>query len=124
MQPISGIVVHGQQLGRRLGFPTANLSVAGLQGEIPPTGVYAAWCVLPDGRRYKAMVNVGYRPTVNSASHQLSIESHLLDFEGDLYGQRLSLHITARIRDERKMQSLDELKQQLTADLAAIRILP
>lgn len=122
MAPIllSGIVVHGQQLGRRLGFPTANLSVASLQGTIPPTGVYAALCTLPNGQCYKAMVNVGYRPTVSPTSSTLTIESHLLQFDGDLYDQLLHLKLVGRIRDERKMHSLDELKTQLAVDLLQV----
>ena len=116
---LQGIVVHGQQLGRKLGFPTANLGLDKLKGNVPPTGVYAAQCMLPDGRMYKAMVNVGFRPTVDKLSHRLSIEAHLLNFEGDLYGQMLQLVLLSHIREERKMESLEQLRQQLAADLRA-----
>lgn len=118
---LEGIVVHGKQLGRQLGYPTANLGLEELKGEVPPMGVYAARCRLADGRAFTAMVNVGFRPTVDQLSHRLSIEAHLLDFEGDLYGQRLQLSIQSRIRDERKMETIDELKAQLTEDLASVK---
>lgn len=116
-----GTVVHGHELGRRLGFPTANLGLDGLTGSVPTTGVYAADCLLPDGRLFRAMVNVGFRPTVDHQCHTLSIEAHLLDFDADLYGQQLQLTLFRRIRDERRMQSLDELRHQLSLDLEACR---
>lgn len=126
MEPIdkhlSGIVVHGQQLGRRLGYPTANIDTSRIVGEVPQPGVYAAWATLTDGTRYKAMVNVGYRPTVSAAGTRvLTVEAHLADYTGDLYGQQLSLHIVARIRDERRMDSLDQLRSQLGLDLSEVR---
>lgn len=117
---LEGTVVRGKQLGRKLGFPTANLDLEELTGTVPPTGVYAAECVLPDGRMILSMVNIGYRPTVDNQEHQLSIEAHLIDFSADLYGQRLRLLITDRIRDERKMDSIEQLREQLVRDLKAI----
>lgn len=117
---LESIVVHGQQLGRKIGFPTANLCQETLVGEVPPTGVYAAHCILQDGRRHKAMLNIGYRPTVDSAGHQLSIEAHILNFNEDIYGQRIRLIIAKRIRSERKMSSLAELSAQLTKDMADV----
>ena len=114
---ISGVVVHGKQLGRQLGFPTANLCVDELQGQLPEAGVYAAWATLPDGQRRCAMVNVGYRPTVDGPNQRLSVEAHLADFHGDLYGQHLTLDIVSRIREERQMTSLEQLRRQLQADL-------
>lgn len=116
---LEGTVVHGKQLGRQLGFPTANLEPDGLLGKVPPTGVYAADCQLSDGRVFRSMVNVGFRPTVDQSSHRLSIEAHLLDFDEDLYGQRLKLSLIWRIRDERRMATLEELKMQLAKDLQA-----
>lgn len=120
---IEGTVVHGHQLGRRLGFPTANLDVSHLEGELPPSGVYAAWATLQDGSRYPSMVNVGYRPTVDNQTHTLSVEANLDGYDGDLYGQRLTLFIVSRIRDERRMASLDQLIEQLHSDLEAVRLL-
>ena len=119
---LTGTVIHGHQLGRRLGYPTANLDPATLTGELPATGVYAAHCLLPDGGTYWAMVNVGYRPTVTEGSEkELSVEAHLIDYTGDLYGQALRLTLLSRIRDERRMHSLEELAEQLTLDLKEVR---
>ena len=118
---LSGIVVHGQQLGRTLGFPTANLAVDTLKDVLPPAGVYAAWATLSDGSHYLSMVNIGYRPTVDNLSHTLTVEAYLDQFSGDLYGQMLSLQLVSRIRDERKMSSLQELQEQLARDLEQVR---
>lgn len=118
---IAGTIVHGKQLGRQLGYPTANLNIDNLQGTLPSAGVYAAWAILSDGQRYPAMVNVGYRPTVDADRHLLSVEAYLDGFAGDLYGQRLSLEIVSHIRDERRMDSLDQLKSQLAIDLDQTR---
>lgn len=119
-QHLESIVVHGQQLGRKIGYPTANLGLEMLIGEVPATGVYASRCILQDGRQYKAMLNVGYRPTVDNDDHQLSIEAHILNFDEDIYGQRIRLVITRRIRDERKMNSLADLSAQLSKDLEEV----
>lgn len=120
--PISlqGVVVHGRQLGRKLGFPTANLSPDKMSGVIPSTGVYAAIATLQDQRRFKAMVNVGFRPTVDPQLQHLSVEAHLSGFDGDLYGQTIQLFILHRIRDERRMASLEQLSAQLSEDLQAV----
>lgn len=117
---IESIVIHGQQLGRKLGFPTANLCVETLKGEVPANGVYATRCILQDGRIYKAMLNVGYRPTVDTNEHELSIEAHLLDFDEDIYEQHIKLVILRRIRDERRMKSLEELSTQLANDMREV----
>ena len=119
-EEISGTVVRGHQLGRRLGYPTANVAAVGNESAIPRRGVYAAIATLSDARRFPAMVNIGYRPTVEN-EHRLTIEAHLIGFSGDLYGQRLSLRFIDRIRDERKMESLDDLKAQLARDLQAVK---
>ena len=111
-----GVVVPGHQLGRRLGYPTANLSLTNELSSLPRRGVYAAVATLEDGCHYPAMVNVGYRPTVDASSHRLSVEAHLIGFEGDLYGQQLHLRFVEWIRDERKMESLMDLKSQLEKD--------
>ncbi len=118
---LEGTVVHGQQLGRQLGFPTANLDVTHLSVKLPTPGVYAASAVLDDGRHFRAMVNIGFRPTVDASRHILSVEAYLDGFQGDLYGQHLSLTLLHRIRNERKMSSLDELQDQLSADLLEVR---
>jgi len=113
---ISGPVVHGDQLGNKLGFPTANLDVTALV--LPPDGVYAAW-VLMNGNLHQAVLNLGTRPTVQTSKHQRRFEVHLLDFTGDLYGKELEVEFVAKLRDEMKFASLDALKAQIAADISA-----
>lgn len=111
---LAGKVVTGDHLGRQLGFPTANLDVAGLV--LPPNGVYAAHArISMDSHR--AVVNIGFRPTVSSVKPQLRVEAHLLDFTGDLYGQDLELVLVDKLRDEKKFSSLAALRDQITRDV-------
>lgn len=114
---ICGTVVVGDKLGRGLGFPTANLDVAGLV--LPPNGVYAA-VTKHEGRLYRAALNIGIRPTVTSG-RQLRVEAHLLDFDGDLYGRELEIEIGEKLRDEKKFGSPRELKEQIAKDVASVR---
>lgn len=114
---ISGPVVGGKRLGRRIGFPTANVDPAkGLV--IPSPGVYAARAVMPEGEKRNAVVNIGTRPTVDD-SGVISIEAHIPDWQGDLYGSNLRLEFIGRLRDEQRFASVDELKERLAADVAA-----
>ncbi len=111
----SGKVVKGNQLGRTIGFPTANL-----QPDVPvelPKGVFACRVVCPEAgnKVWHAMMNVGSRPTVSDTA-ALCIEVHIFDFSGDLYGKTLQVEIVARIREERKFADLDELRQNLEKD--------
>jgi riboflavin kinase/FMN adenylyltransferase len=115
---LCGTVIRGQKLGRKLGFPTANLDIAGLL--TPPTGVYAAE-VYVGGAKWRAAVNIGHRPTVHSADPQLHVEAHLLDFEGDLYGQTLELIFLTKLRDERKFPNAEALVAQIAADIQEAR---
>ena len=116
---ISGTVCHGDARGRTIGFPTANLIYAG--GTLWPSfGVYASW-VTVDEARHAAAVNIGTRPTVYGTSGAPLLEAHLLDFDGDLYDRRIDVHFIARIRGEQRFDSLDELEQQLAADVRATR---
>ncbi len=113
---LRGPVVHGAQRGRTLGFPTANL-----QTEVellPALGVYATR-VEVEGVQHPAVTNIGLRPTFSGTN--VSVESHLLDFKGDLYGKALRVDLVARIREERKFSSLDELVAQIRSDVAAAR---
>ena len=112
---IEGTVIRGQQLGRKLGFPTANIDAEGLQVE---NGVYASTVELDD-RSYRAMSNVGIRPSVDGKRRLL--ETYIFDFEGDLYDRRLGVELGQKIRDERKFSSVDELRERLQADAAQIR---
>ncbi len=115
---LSGTVVKGDQLGRRLGFPTANLDVAGLV--IPPNGVYAAHAAAAGGV-HRAAVNIGVRPSVATASPEPRVEACLLDFDDDLYGRTVNLTFHSRLRDEQKFDSLDALKEQIARDITATR---
>jgi riboflavin kinase / FMN adenylyltransferase len=111
---IVGKIIPGDQLGRKLGFPTANLDVAGLV--VPPSGVYAAQARLRD-QFHRAVVNIGTRPSVQSPRSQLRVEAHLLDFTGDLYHQDLELVLVHKLRDEKKFPSLDDLRAQIAKDI-------
>lgn len=113
---LEGVVIHGHQLGRKLGFPTANLNPFEKDKIIPSNGVYAAKVQLENGDSFPSMVNIGFRPTVDSEMNRLSVEAHLIGFEGDLYEQSITISFIERIRDERKMSSIEELKKQLSLD--------
>jgi riboflavin kinase/FMN adenylyltransferase len=115
---ICGRVVEGDRLGRRLGFPTANLEVTNLI--LPPNGVYSAVTKL-QGQRYRAALNIGVRPTVASARPQLRVEAHLLDFTGQLYGMEVELELGVKLRDEKRFNSPEELREQIERDVAAVR---
>ena len=115
---LAGTVVRGDQLGRQLGFPTANLEVTGLL--LPPGGVYTVHATV-NGRSHRAVANIGSRPTVNSTVPQTRVEAHLLDFEGDLYGQELELAFVEKLRDEKKFPSLPALKEQIAQDIVEAR---
>ncbi|NTV47239.1 MAG: bifunctional riboflavin kinase/FAD synthetase [Chlorobiales bacterium] len=111
---LTGKVVLGDRLGHQIGFPTANLAIQNPHKLIPKCGVYVA-DVSIDGVCYRSMMNIGYRPTIND-DHQLSIEAHILKFDGDLYGKELRFAILSRIREEKKFSGLDALKAQLAKD--------
>lgn len=115
---LGGPVIKGAQLGRQLGFPTANLETAGLI--TPPHGVYAVLAAARD-KSHRAALNIGIRPTVQSGEPVRQIEAHLLDFEGDLYDQDLEITFVKRLRDEQKFPDLDALKTQIAADVEAAR---
>ena len=108
-----GAVVAGNQLGRALGFPTANMQLYEPLKLVPANGVYAVEAEVL-GTTYKGMCNIGMRPTVGGASR--TIETHILDFDQDIYGLPLRIRFLRRIRDERKFPSLEALREQLTLD--------
>jgi len=116
---ISGEVVHGRQLGRTLGFPTCNLQLR--RRSLPLQGVFASEVLLRNGRCYPAVANVGYRPTVDGDPAQPLLEVHLLDFDGDLYGQRISCRFRHRLRDEQRFADLGALQRQIAEDVSAAR---
>ncbi|RTH37828.1 riboflavin biosynthesis protein RibF [Thermus scotoductus] len=111
-----GVVVEGEKLGRKLGFPTANLAVH--PQKVLPPGVYAVESEGAFGR-YKGVANVGTRPTVNGSERRLEV--HLLGFAGDLYGEEMRLVFLKRLREERRFASLEELQAQIAKDVALAR---
>ena len=117
----TGRVIEGHHLGHTLGFPTANIVVT--PGEkVPTLGVYAAWVTLPDGSRHAAVSNLGVRPTVETAG-ALWVESYLLDFSGDLYGQELTVTLCHFLRPERHFPSVEALRQAIAENAAQARAL-
>lgn len=117
-----GIIVAGRQLGRTIGFPTANIRPLHPELILPGAGVYAGKLSIEDGAtRLDAMVNIGWRPTVNSDIHDVTIEAHLLDFEGVIYGREVTLEFCNRLRDERRFSSVEALRAQLIHDVASAR---
>jgi riboflavin kinase/FMN adenylyltransferase len=113
---LGGEVVHGAGRGRTLGFPTANVRMD-LRLPLAP-GVYACRARVGPAE-YRAVVNAGVRPTFGET--ELAVEAHLLDFSGDLYGQRIHLTFLRRLREERRFPSVEALREQIAADVAAAR---
>ena len=111
---MQGTIVSGYQVGRKIGFPTANLQVDFSNKLIPAIGVYAVR-VSVNGQNYKGMLNIGHRPTINNGT-DLSIEVHILDFEGDIYNQPMRIEFVDFLRPEAKFQSVDELILQIQKD--------
>ncbi len=109
---LSGNVIAGRQLGRTLGFPTANLNTADAQ--LPPDGVWIARALLADGRSIPSVANLGTRPTVDGISHLLEV--HLFDFNEDLYSQTVEIQFEKFLRPEMKFLSLEALKAQIQTD--------
>ncbi|HLX69169.1 MAG TPA: bifunctional riboflavin kinase/FAD synthetase [Verrucomicrobiae bacterium] len=117
---ITGRVVEGDKLGHRLGFPTANLDVASLA--LPPKGVYSARAIVR-ANTHRAVLNIGTRPTLNNPDPQWRVEVHLLDFDGNLYGEEMEIVFGEKFRDEKKFLSVDELKAQIARDVERAKAL-
>jgi riboflavin kinase/FMN adenylyltransferase len=108
---IDGVVAAGRQRGREIGFPTANLAT---ENELlPPNGVYATMMTI-DGVVHAALTNVGTRPTFGETG--VTVETHVLDYTGDLYGRHVRLSFAQRLRDERRFEDVDALRAQIAAD--------
>lgn len=116
---LSHTVCHGQHFGRTIGIPTVNLTVPE-NVLVPAHGVYITRVFLPDGSSYAGVTNVGVRPTV-SDSGNVTVETFLLDFDGDLYGKKLRLEFYRHLRGEIRFASAQELKEQINRDIAATR---
>ena len=125
---IRGPVVTGDQRGRTIGFPTANVAVP-RDRALPGDAVYAGWYILPEdhpaagsgGRVRPAAINIGKRPTFYQDAEHSLVEAHLIDFDGDLYGQDARVCFVERLRGERRFDGIDALSAQLAADIAAAR---
>ncbi|MEY4064403.1 MAG: hypothetical protein RIR26_611, partial [Pseudomonadota bacterium] len=119
---LGGVVVQGDQRGRQLGFPTANLGLEEKNILIPPYGVYAVEIFLPEEKspRYGVM-NCGVRPTI-AQGLKLQIEAHILDFDADIYGNKVQFAVKKFIRTEMKFSGLDHLKSQIQDDVAQARL--
>jgi len=112
---LNGTVVEGKQLGRKLGFPTANIETSDKNKIIPGYGVYAVKVEL-NGADYNGMLNIGTRPTFNNNADNRSIEVNIFDFEGDIYGKEITLAFVGKIRDEQKFDNIEMLVNQLEKD--------
>ena len=112
---LSQTVQHGQRIGRTIGIPTVNLAVPE-HVLAPAHGVYVTEVFLPDGRRCTGVTNVGTRPTV-SDSDRVSVETYLLGFEGDLYGQELRVEFCRRLRGEQRFDTLEALRQEIQRNI-------
>ena len=117
---VRGTVVRGDQRGRQIGFPTANVEVPSAMA-LPADGVYAGVYVRPDGSRHGCAVNLGRRPTFYEHADHSLLEAHLLDFSGDLYGDAATVEFVAFLRSERKFDGIEALAAQLRHDVDAAR---
>jgi len=110
----SGEVIHGDKLGRQLGYPTANLKIQNEEKIIPGNGIYAVYGELEDSPRYKGMMSIGFRPTVDGKKRV--IEVNLFDFNEQIYGRDLRVYVKKYLRAEVKFESLEKLVKQIDQD--------
>ncbi len=115
---VCGRVAHGDKRGRTLGYPTANIEM--FRKNTPIVGVYAVTMTGIDGRDYAGVANVGTRPTVDGSS-KVILETHLFDFNREIYGAYVEVHFKRKLRDEMRFQSLQQLKQQIADDVSRAR---
>lgn len=111
---LEGVVVEGQRIGRTIGFPTANIRLYEPLKMLPADGVYAVWAE-SSGRVFRGITNIGTRPTI-AAGNERTIETHLLDFEEDIYGLSLKIEFVCKMRDEQAFASISDLRDQLLKD--------
>jgi riboflavin kinase/FMN adenylyltransferase len=117
---VRGTVVKGDQRGRHLGFPTANIAVPG-EIQLPADGIYAGWYERPDGAVHAAALSLGRRPTFYENADASLLEAYLIDFDSDLYGERAKVRFVARLRGEQKFDSVEALTEQIARDVDATR---
>lgn len=115
---ITGTVEGGHRIGSKLGFPTANITPEEYL-LLPASGVYATK-TLVDGKLYESITNIGTAPTIRSESTKISIETHILDFSGDIYNRNIEVFFIKKIRDEKKFNNKEELIQQIKLDILKI----
>ncbi len=116
---LTGKVTEGKQIGRQIGFPTANLSVP-KEKLLPVCGVYSIWVSLPNHTKKAGMLCIGHRPTIEKDG-KISVEAHIFNYHGDLYGSSISIDFIAKLRDEKHFDSLDDLQKQLAIDAVSAR---
>lgn len=116
---IIGKVVHGKALGRTVGMPTANVEIRD-KSMLPESGVYATRISIGD-KTYQAVTNIGLRPTVDQEP-QVTVEAHILDFEGDIYGENVVLEVHKFLRPIQKFRSLEEVHAQVKKDIEITRV--
>jgi riboflavin kinase/FMN adenylyltransferase len=117
---VRGVVQQGDQRGRDLGFPTANVAVPD-HIQLPADGIYAGWYERPDGSVHAAAISLGRRPTFYDEQPYSLLEAYLLDFEGDLYGEQARVRFVSRLRGEERFESVDDLVLQIGRDVAQTR---
>lgn len=124
---LQGVVIRGDQRGRTIGFPTANLDYSE-DKHIPSNGIYACWAKLGNDTSsslsvFKAAVNIGFNPTFTPDKKSVNVEAYLLDFDRDIYDENLQLEFVARLRDELKFDSVEALVMQIKQDVKQARVL-
>ena len=117
---LSGTIVEGNHIGRKIGFPTANIHPTDANKLIPMNGVYAIRAELR-GKTHGGMLNIGFRPTIDSSMAVKTIEAHLFDVSGDFYEEQVVIHFIHRVRDEMKFSGLEALKEQLHRDKETVQ---
>ena len=117
---VRGVVVQGDQRGRHLGYPTANVAVPG-EIQLPADGIYAGWYERPDGAVHPAALSLGRRPTFYEHAETSLLEAYLIDFDGDLYGEPARVRFVERLRGEQRFDSVDALTAQIARDVDATR---
>ncbi|HEX6392369.1 MAG TPA: bifunctional riboflavin kinase/FAD synthetase [Acidimicrobiales bacterium] len=122
LHQVRGVVVHGDERGRLLGFPTANLAVPSTI-MVPADGVYAGWYIRPGGARLPAALSLGRRPTFYEREDSSLLEAHVLDFDGDLYGEEARVEFADRIRGQARFETVEALVEQMGRDVEECRTL-